>query len=384
MEQRTIQQLLHDPDLQGGDLVVIGPRREEGIGLIEAPRGVEQTLGAPGRMDLSIIWDGEGRNRNAALTITARQLGFTGDILGLVENPLHRQPTILAGATAAYTQRHVLGAALAAREAFELCVHTDGPRWWFYLPSAKGGLSQKRCHVIDLIEQKPEEAAADLMALLSRESVAGGGHLEAATAAHQSQKRKMAAEFLPEAWNKVMSEPNKILVEILSDATEKLCGCKADPGVVEGFIRQHVAQWLLSYTARDREPLQRREDATPLADPPAHPDKSSDIKGKKPEFFADKSINSFSFQGNTFPVKSWEQMLTTLCNHFAATHSQQFEKVLWMYDGQQPCFSRYSDQLRIPEKVRKTNIYVETKLAPEEIEALIHGPALTRLGLQEP
>jgi len=268
---------------------------------------------------------------------------------------------------------------LAAREAFELCVHTDGPRWWFYLPSAKGGLSQKRCHVIDLIDQKPEHAAADLIAFLSREKVAVGGHLEAAMAAHQSQKRKMAAEFLPEAWNKVMAGPNKILVEILSDATEKLCGCKPDPGVVEGFIRQHVAQWLLSDTARDRESLQRREDATPLADPPAHPDKSSDIKGKKPEFFADKSINSFSFQGNTFPVKSWEQMLTTLCNHFAATHSQQFEKVLWMYDGQQPCFSRYSDQLRIPEKIRKTNIYVETKLAPEEIVKTV-GDLLTEFG----
>ncbi len=54
-------------------------------------------------------------HRNAAVTITARQIGFTGDILGLIENPLHRQPTMLAGATAAYTPRHVLGAALAAR-----------------------------------------------------------------------------------------------------------------------------------------------------------------------------------------------------------------------------------------------------------------------------
>jgi hypothetical protein len=268
---------------------------------------------------------------------------------------------------------------LAPGEAFELCVHTDGLHWWFYLPSAKGGLNQKRCHVIDLIEQKPEDAAADLMALLSRESVAGGGHLEAATAAHQNQKRKMATEFLPEAWNKVMSGPNKILVEILSDATEKLCGCKADPGVVEGFIRQHVAQWLLSDTAGDREPPRRREAAIPPAGPPAHPDKSSDIKAKKPEFFADKSINSFTFQGNTFPVKSWEQMLTTLCNHFAATHSQKFEKVLWMYDDHQPCFSRYSDQLRIPEKIRKTNIYVETKLAPEEIVKTV-GDLLTEFG----
>jgi NAD-reducing hydrogenase large subunit len=35
----TIQRLLHDPDLQGRDLVVKGERRDEGVGIIEAPRG---------------------------------------------------------------------------------------------------------------------------------------------------------------------------------------------------------------------------------------------------------------------------------------------------------------------------------------------------------
>ena len=34
-----IEELLHDSDLQGNDLVVHGERAEEGIGLIEAPRG---------------------------------------------------------------------------------------------------------------------------------------------------------------------------------------------------------------------------------------------------------------------------------------------------------------------------------------------------------
>jgi len=35
----TIDNLLHDPDLQGNDLVRSGPRRNEGIAIIEAPRG---------------------------------------------------------------------------------------------------------------------------------------------------------------------------------------------------------------------------------------------------------------------------------------------------------------------------------------------------------
>ena len=54
-------------------------------------------------------------DRNAATILAARQLGYTGEILALVEDPYHRQPLILAGASSAYTPRHVLGAALAAR-----------------------------------------------------------------------------------------------------------------------------------------------------------------------------------------------------------------------------------------------------------------------------
>ena len=54
-------------------------------------------------------------DRNAAAILTARQLGYQGEILALVEDPFHRRPMILAGASGAFTPRHVLGAALAAR-----------------------------------------------------------------------------------------------------------------------------------------------------------------------------------------------------------------------------------------------------------------------------
>jgi Trk K+ transport system NAD-binding subunit len=54
-------------------------------------------------------------DENAAVILAARQLGFAGEVLALVEDPFHRKPIMLAGATAAYTPRHILGAALAAR-----------------------------------------------------------------------------------------------------------------------------------------------------------------------------------------------------------------------------------------------------------------------------
>lgn len=54
-------------------------------------------------------------DENAAFILSARQLGYRGPILALVEEPYHRRPMMLAGATAAFTPRHILGAALAAR-----------------------------------------------------------------------------------------------------------------------------------------------------------------------------------------------------------------------------------------------------------------------------
>jgi Trk K+ transport system NAD-binding subunit len=52
---------------------------------------------------------------NAALILAARQSGFAGPVLALVEEPFHRRPMMLAGASAVFTPRHILGAALAAR-----------------------------------------------------------------------------------------------------------------------------------------------------------------------------------------------------------------------------------------------------------------------------
>ncbi len=51
---------------------------------------------------------------NAAIVLRARQMGFRGEIYAFVEEPPHRRPVELAGATAVYTPRHIVAAALAA------------------------------------------------------------------------------------------------------------------------------------------------------------------------------------------------------------------------------------------------------------------------------
>jgi hypothetical protein len=42
-----------------------------------------------------------------------------------------------------------------------------------------------------------------------------------------------------------------------------------------------------------------------------------------------KQIKAFTFDGRTYEIGHWEEeLLTTLCNHFANIHPKEFEKVL--------------------------------------------------------
>jgi Trk K+ transport system NAD-binding subunit len=59
-------------------------------------------------------------HQNAVLTLSARQRGFTGPIIALVETPSRRAPMTRAGATAVFTPRHALAAALAAKASVKI------------------------------------------------------------------------------------------------------------------------------------------------------------------------------------------------------------------------------------------------------------------------
>jgi Trk K+ transport system NAD-binding subunit len=90
-------------------------RLHEG-GLHVVHRGQADGALAAARLDRAraLIVNGSD-DENAAVILEARQLGYGGPLLALVEDPYHRRPMMLAGATAVFTPRHILAAALAAR-----------------------------------------------------------------------------------------------------------------------------------------------------------------------------------------------------------------------------------------------------------------------------
>jgi predicted type IV restriction endonuclease len=270
---------------------------------------------------------------------------------------------------------------LASREKVSLAILTNGVLWWFYLTSEQSDWQQKWFYSADLLKQKPDAIATKFIDLLSRQKVAKGQSFRTARLLYQDKKQKMTAEFVTQAWNQILKGPNKIFVELLNETTEKICGYEVSSELIEKFLAENLDKWLIKdlpglTTAppaliKEGPIVRKEENANKLASMVSAPSATSGTAQyritQKKDSYEGKTIKSFTFNGRTEHVNHWEDVLTNLCDYFASTHKKDFEKVLWISGENKTYFSRYRDQLGIPEKIKRTDIFVETKLTPDEI-----------------
>jgi predicted type IV restriction endonuclease len=265
-------------------------------------------------------------------------------------------------------QKHLVN--FAIQEGVELSILTNGAIWWFYLISAEGDWQQKWFFSIDFLKQKSDHIAPQLIDLLTKDKISKGQALKAANALHQEKKQKFAADFIPQAWNQIISQPNKIFVELLSDTTEKLCGYKVESAQIGKYLKKHLDKWLMEASSDTSMAPPAKTIETQIIEEETISKDSVTTKAetkKKPASYEGKTIKSFTFNGQTYKVRQWEEVLIKLCDNFAVKHKDDFEKVLWISGEDKTYFSLYEDQLSIPEKINKTDIYLETKLSPNEI-----------------
>lgn len=123
----------------------------------------------------------------------------------------------------------------------ELAILTNGMTWWFYLPLKKGDWKTRKFYTIDIKEQESDEIASKFIYLLSRDNIQSGEAIQHAESIYKSRLKKQAIEdTLPEAWGKVVSEPDDLLIKLLAETTEKICGYKPDNNIVKKFIADYV------------------------------------------------------------------------------------------------------------------------------------------------
>lgn len=135
----------------------------------------------------------------------------------------------------------------ADRQLFEYAFHkgvpmailTDGQEWNFFLPTEQGDYGERQLYKIDILERNPQETESSLKRYLEYEAVRSGQAIEAARRDYRNAARKRRAQrTLPDAWIKLVEAEDDILIDLLSEKVEDLCGVKPDPNSVAAFLRE--------------------------------------------------------------------------------------------------------------------------------------------------
>lgn len=138
----------------------------------------------------------------------------------------------------------------AERQLFEYAFHegvpmailTDGQEWNFFLPAEQGDYAERRVYKLDILERDLDESVARMDRYLSYSRVSAGDALAAAREDYRNVSRsRQMLSTLPEAWAKLVTDEDEVLLELVADKVESLCGFKPDVDTVAKFLRQCVA-----------------------------------------------------------------------------------------------------------------------------------------------
>lgn len=242
------------------------------------------------------------------------------------------------------------------QEGVKLSILTNGETWWFYLPLHEGSWEQRKFYTIDISQQESKDIASKFVDFLSKGNIGSEKAFQNADEIYKGQrKQKILRDTLPEAWNKIIEEPDESLIDLIKDTTEKLCGFKADTELIEQFLAEHKGNWVISEGLPKRITQPARSQLTP----PTPIAVLGDYSGK--------SISSFYFRGSQYDVRSWKDLLIRLCDILSTTHGTEFDKLLSLRGRKRPYFSRNKDELRAPQEISNMGIFAETNLSANSI-----------------
>ena len=180
----------------------------------------------------------------------------------------------------------------AERQLFEYAFHqgipmavlTDGQEWSFFLPGEQGAYHERCVYKLDLLARPTEESAKIFLRYLQFGEVASGRAIENAKSDYRNVSRgRQIDAALPKAWLQLLRDQDELLVELVADRVETLCGFKPEPAAVAKFIGSLTTGHV--FTQEAQQPLA----IAPSSQPALRPASS--------EFGGELDFSGFEFHG---------------------------------------------------------------------------------------
>ena len=122
-----------------------------------------------------------------------------------------------------------------------MAVLTNGRTWWLYLSLQAGSWEQRRFLTIDLEMQEPSVVEQRFMEYLSPERVGSGqAVIDAEDLVESRQRAEIIGKTIAAAWTQIVETPDELLVDLISETTERICGFKPEPDLVRQFLAGHA------------------------------------------------------------------------------------------------------------------------------------------------
>lgn len=190
----------------------------------------------------------------------------------------------------------------AQRQLFEYAFHigvplailTDGQEWSFFLPAEQGDYGERRVYKLDFVEREISECVSRISRYLKYDAIVSGVAIEAAREDYRNVSRDRQMKVtLPKAWAMLVEEEDELLMELVADRVESLCGYKPDLDTVARFLKDYI-------------PLATSIPATQTQRIPA-PSSPSVVSVESPSGFV-----GFVFKGKRYPAKSGHGVLLSV------------------------------------------------------------------------
>lgn len=258
--------------------------------------------------------------------------------------------------------------AYSFKHGVQLSVLTNGMSWWFYLPLQEGSWDQRKFYTIDMYSQDFEKIGEVLSNFLAREKVANGKALKNAKSFYGNKKQKNIIQInMPIAWSKLHIEGDELLVELLAETTEKVCGYRPEDNDVSEFLFAIANQGQLK-SEKPKETIKKtiksREVETNI------PSSSNELYFLNTNFTATK-ITGFVFLNNNISVSSWKQLLVKFVEKINSLHHSEFDIITNVSGQKKPYFTKNNNELREPQQILNTDFFVETNLSANNIVSII-------------
>jgi hypothetical protein len=241
-----------------------------------------------------------------------------------------------------------------------VAILTDGKEWNFYLPTQTGDYEDRRVYKLNIIEREEAECVNRFNKYLDYEKTLSGETYSLALDDYKNKtKKRMVESSLPEAWKRLVDERDDLLIDLIAESVETVCGFKPDKNIIIDFLDNNITYikdtqtYPVSLNVLPKTPIQNTNGNVHYL--------SENFKNTKPF--------SFVIQGKKYDVRSWKDLYITVCKHLHLIDSDKIERLPNVPDFISNRGNKYfsnksnpGEDLREWEKITNT-ISVETNLS---------------------